>query len=241
MPKPFKPLDIAIIGGGLGGLSAAISLRRAGHKVTIYERHTFTGEVGAGIGIAPNGGKWLYKWGVDVAAGLPVVSKQLIIHKWETGEVIATETLGDFKGRFGYDTLGFQRCDLHNVLLDAALGENGEGIPCRMVTKHKAVEMDAEFRKVIFENGKVVEADLVIGADGIHSRIRSAIGIVPDIKQASSCAYRHVIPTAKARSLGIGELGLRDAIEFWITSKTDRFVIGAGHGGEVLCMYSFFP
>lgn len=241
MATSFKSLNIAVIGGGLGGLSAAISLRQAGHKVVVYDRHTFVGEVGAGIGIPPNGGKWLYKWGIDVAAALPVVIKKLIIHKWETGEVIATAPLGDFKGKFGYDTLGFQRCDLHEVLLEGALGEKGEGVPCRLVTRKKAVEVDVKLGKVTFEDGEVVEADLVIGADGIHSRVRSAIGIVPDMKQASSCAYRHVMSRNKARSLGLGEFGLSDAIEFWTTSKTDRFIIGAGHGGEVLCMYSFFP
>lgn len=230
-----------MIGGGLGGLSAAISLRQAGHIVTIYERHDFAGEVGAGIGVPPNGGKWLHKWGVDVAAGLPVVIKKLIIHKWETGEVIAAAPLGDFKGMFGYDTLGFQRCDLHRILLKAALEKMGKGVPCVLVTGHKAVEIDVALGKVTFENGEVVEADLVVGADGIHSRIRGAIGIVPDMKQASSCAYRHVMSKEKARSLGLGELGLSDALEFWTTSGTDRFVIGTGHGGEVLCMFSFFP
>ncbi|KAH8682622.1 salicylate hydroxylase [Xylariales sp. PMI_506] len=240
MATTFKPLNIAIIGGGLGGLSAAISLRLSGHKVTIYERNTFAGEVGAGIGIPPNGGKWLYKWGVDVDAALPVVLKKLIIHKWDTGEVIATAPLGDFKEKFGYETLGFQRCDLHQVLLEAALREKGEGVPCKLVTQQKAIEADG-LGKVTFEGGIVVEADLVIGADGIHSRMRGAIGIVPDTKQASSCVYRHIISRDKARSLVLGELGLSDAIEFWTTPKTDRFIIGAGHGGEVLCMYSFFP
>jgi salicylate hydroxylase len=95
MATDFKSMDIAIIGGGLGGLSAAISLRHAGHKITIYERHDFAGEVGAGIGIPSNGAKWLHKWGVDVEAGKPVVMTKLIIHNWETGEVIATARLGN--------------------------------------------------------------------------------------------------------------------------------------------------
>ena len=130
MNSEFKSLDIAIIGGGLGGLSAAISLRRAGHRITIYERHTFAGEVGSGIGIPFNGAKWLYKWGVDVEAGKPVVMTKLVIHKWETGEVLATAPLGNYKEKFGYDPLEFQRCDIHRILLDAALSKNGLGVPC---------------------------------------------------------------------------------------------------------------
>ena len=81
MATSFLKLNIAVIGGGLGGLSAAISLRRAGHIVTIYERRDFAGEIGAGIGIPSNGSKWLYKWGVDIEAGRPVVMSKLLIHK----------------------------------------------------------------------------------------------------------------------------------------------------------------
>jgi salicylate hydroxylase len=61
MASKFKSLDVAVIDGGLGGLSAAISLCRAGHKIMIYERCDFAGEVGAGIGIPPNESKCLYK------------------------------------------------------------------------------------------------------------------------------------------------------------------------------------
>jgi salicylate hydroxylase len=241
MATGFKSMGIVIIGGGLGGLSAAISLRRAGHEITIYERHDFAGEVGAGIGIPSNGAKWLYKWGVNVEAGKPVVMTKLIIHNWETGEVIATAPLGNYKEKFGYDTFGFQRCDLHKILLDTALEKSGVGIPCKLVTSHKAVEVDAELGWVTFENGEVVSADLVIAADGIHSRMRSAIGITPDVTQASSCAYRHVISKEKVRELGLGEIGSSEAIEFWSRPGTDRVVIGTAHGGEIVCIYSFFP
>lgn len=237
----FKSLNIAVIGGGLGGLSAAISLRRAGHKITIYERNDFSGEVGAGIGVPSNGSKWLYKWGVDVEAGKPVVNTKLIIHNWETGEVVATAPLGNYKEKFGYDTLGFQRCDLHAILLDAALSKDGVGIPCELLTSHRAGGVDAESGVVSFENGEVVVSDLIIAADGIHSHMRSAIGITPDVRQASSCAYRHVISKEKVTELGLGEIGSSEAIEFWHKPGVDRVVVGAGHGGEVICIYSFFP
>jgi 2-polyprenyl-6-methoxyphenol hydroxylase-like FAD-dependent oxidoreductase len=240
MSPQFTVLNVAVIGGGLGGLSAAISLRRAGHKITIYERHGFVGEVGAGIGIPSNGSKWLYKWGVDVDAGKPVVMTKLIIHNWSTGEVVATAPLGNYKEKFGYDTLGFQRCDLHSILLDAALSKSGVGIPCKLVTAHRAVAVETESGVVSFENGKVVTADLVIAADGIHSRMRSAIGITPDVTQASSSAYRHIISKDKARELGLAEIGSSEAIEFWSKPGTDRVVVGTGHGGEVICIYSFF-
>lgn len=67
-----SPLQVAIIGAGLGGLAAAVSLRRQGHQVTVYERYDFVGEVGASLSAASNGSRFLEEWGVDVRAAKPV-------------------------------------------------------------------------------------------------------------------------------------------------------------------------
>jgi len=73
MPSPTDSrLDIAIIGAGLGGLSAAVALRRQGHTVTVYERYDFAGEVGASLSAASNGSRFLEHWGVDVRGAKPV-------------------------------------------------------------------------------------------------------------------------------------------------------------------------
>jgi salicylate hydroxylase len=118
----WRVLDIAIIGGGIGrlppiqisnaidlitfcetgGLCAAISLRRAGHKVTIYERADFAGEVGASISCAANGTRWLESWGVDIPKGKPVILKKLISHDWKTGNDVNIYDLADYKERWGY-------------------------------------------------------------------------------------------------------------------------------------------
>ena len=66
------PLNVAIIGAGLGGLSAAVSLRRQGHAVTVFERYDFAGEVGASLSSASNGSRFLEQWGVDIKAAKPV-------------------------------------------------------------------------------------------------------------------------------------------------------------------------
>ena len=98
----FKPLNIAIIGAGLGGLSSAVSLRRAGHNITIYERSSFTGEIGAGLSTASNGSKWLVAWGVDVEKARPVIVKRLVMRKWGNGEVVQEAPMGDYGQRFGF-------------------------------------------------------------------------------------------------------------------------------------------
>lgn len=85
-----------------GGLAVATSLRRAGHKVTIYERADYAGEVGASISCAANGTRWLEEWDVDVSIGKSVVLQKLILHDWETGNVQDVYDLSDYKERWGW-------------------------------------------------------------------------------------------------------------------------------------------
>lgn len=94
-------LNVAIIGAGLGGLSAAVALRRQGHIVTVYERYDFANEVGASLSTASNGSKFLEQWGVDIASAKPVILKRLMMHEWGSGEVKNTYELGDYKAKFG--------------------------------------------------------------------------------------------------------------------------------------------
>ena len=98
---PFSRLDVAVIGAGLGGLCAALAHRRAGHRVTLYERYDFAGEVGASLSVASNGSRWLINWGLDVTAVKPVILRNLIMHKWEDGSVTNQYGLGDYKAKFG--------------------------------------------------------------------------------------------------------------------------------------------
>lgn len=98
----WRQLDIGIIGGGIGGLASAVALRRAGHKVTIYEKADFAGEVGASISCAANGTRWLEEWDVNIELGDPVLLKNLISRDWKTGEPDNIYDLSDYKERWGY-------------------------------------------------------------------------------------------------------------------------------------------
>lgn len=98
----WRQLDVGIIGGGIGGLASAIALRRAGHKVTIYEKADFAGEVGASISCAANGTRWLEEWDVDIELGDPVLLKNLISRDWKTGEPDNVYDLSDYEERWGY-------------------------------------------------------------------------------------------------------------------------------------------
>lgn len=133
----WRRLDVGVIGGGIGGMSVAIALRRAGHAVTVYEKSDFAGEVGASVSCAANGTRWLHEWKVDVAKGDPVVLKKLINRDWKTGEPVSVYDLEDYEERWGYVYNMFHRQYMHSMLKESALGEEGEGTPAKLLVNHK--------------------------------------------------------------------------------------------------------
>lgn len=141
----WRQLDVAVIGGGIGGMSAAIALRRAGHNVTIYERADFVGEAGASISCAANGTRWLHEWGVDVDKGDGVVLRKLISRDWTTGKILSEYELHDYEERWGYVYYMFQRQCMHTMLKDSALQE-GKGQPARLLLNHKVKWPTARIR-----------------------------------------------------------------------------------------------
>lgn len=134
--QDWRRLSVGICGGGIGGMCAAIALRRAGHDVTIYERHDFAGEVGASVSCAANGTRWLHEWNVDVSKGDPVVLKKLINRDWKTGEPVSVYDLEDYEQRWGYVYNMFHRQNMHAMLKDTATQKEGEGTPAKLLVNH---------------------------------------------------------------------------------------------------------
>ena len=137
MPAGWRQLDIAVVGGGIGGMSVATALRRAGHLVSIYERNDFAGEVGASVSCAANGTRWLHEWNVDVQKGDPVVLKKLINRDWKTGEPVSVYDLDDYEEKWGFVYNMFHRQYMHAMLKDSACAEEGEGVPAKLFVNHR--------------------------------------------------------------------------------------------------------
>lgn len=232
----FKPLNVAVIGSGLGGLGAAISLRQQGHNVTIYERHDFGGEVGASLSCASNGSKFLEEWGIDTSAAKPVILRSLIMHDWQSGDVINRYGLGDYKARFGTDYNNFHRIDLHVQLKNIAVSRG-----CELQVWHKAISLDPENGVVGFENGNTVQADLIVCADGIRSLMREQMGVTPKVDQSTSCCYRCIISADKLRELGLEEFLHSEAIEFWGGKGIYKIAMSSCSNGNVVSCYCFYP
>lgn len=132
----WRKLSIGVVGGGIGGLSAAVSLRRAGHNVTVYEKRDFAGEVGASVSCAANGARWLREWGIDESKGDPVVLKKLINRDWKTGEPMSVYDMKDYKDKWGDEYFMFHRQYMHEMVKEYAFGDAGEGPPAVLKVNH---------------------------------------------------------------------------------------------------------
>lgn len=185
-----------VIGGGIGGLAAACGLRAAGWEPVVYERAPALREVGAGLSVAPNAVRALEWLGLGEpfrAAAQP----QGIGVKSRSGRWMVRLPEADLVSRYGAPMFAMHRAELHGILLDALGADAVRG-------GHKAVGVDplADRVRVRFETAdgpREVEADLVIAADGVHSRVRSAL--FPDHRGASYAGYvcwRGIAPDGSA-------------------------------------------
>jgi salicylate hydroxylase len=179
--------SVVVVGGGIGGLFAANALIAHGLRVSVYEQASALGEVGAGVFLTPNSvrqlervglGPSVEKWGARVGTGSQYFRQD--------GSPIAPVQVTDSSGWNA--TFGMHRADLVDMLAKA--------LPAEMVhTGHRATgfAQDKSTARVTFVNGAVVEADVVIAADGIHSELRH--NVVPPSRPvfSGSVAYRGVV------------------------------------------------
>jgi salicylate hydroxylase len=194
------PKNVAVIGAGIGGLAAALALLRRGIDVEVYEQSNELKEVGAGIQISSNGTRVLFALGLETAlASVQVRPERRELRHWSTGETWNWFDLGDKSiERFGTPHLMLHRADLHGILADAvrALKPDAVALNKRCVS----VVSQAGHVEVAFEDGGRVRAPYVIGADGIHSRVRVCL-FGPSKPVFTGCiAWRGLIPMQRLPS-----------------------------------------
>jgi 2-polyprenyl-6-methoxyphenol hydroxylase-like FAD-dependent oxidoreductase len=185
---------IAIVGGGIGGLTSALALLQRGFDVTVYEQSEQLTEVGAGIQIGANGTRVLDALGLEAAfARVQVTPSQRELRHWKTGERWNWFELGDQAvQRFGTRHMMLHRGDLHAVLADAVRARKADAI--RLGKRCIGIsQTDAEV-EVRFADGAVAKAACAIGADGIHSKLRESL-FGPDRPEFTGCvAWRGLVP-----------------------------------------------
>jgi salicylate hydroxylase len=205
---------VVIVGGGIGGLAAALALLRRGLDVDVYEQSPELKEVGAGIQISSNGTRVLHALGVEAAvAAVQVVPTRREIRHWRTGETWSWFELGASTAqRYGTPHVMLHRGDLLGLLADAVrrLKPNAISLGKRCVD----ISQTAEQVEVRFESGEVSNAAFVIGADGIHSKVRECL-FGSDQPEFTGCvAWRGLVPMSvlapdMARLVGTNWLGPR--------------------------------
>ncbi|ARK29065.1 FAD-dependent monooxygenase [Halalkalibacter krulwichiae] len=206
----LKKDSMIIVGGGIGGLAAALAAAEAGQKTTILEQAPEFGEVGAGIQMAPNAMAVLDRFGVsEEIAKIAVFPKRLVLKDVYTAEELTTLDLGDeFKERYGFPYIVLHRSDLHRVLLEAC-----EKSPLvELVTNQhiETVEETADGVVVTNASGEQMIGKALIGADGLKSKTRSLF--VDDEPICSEyVAYRGTIPIAE-----ISDDANMDDVIMWI-------------------------
>jgi salicylate hydroxylase len=193
---------IAIIGGGIGGLFAALSLLRDGFDVHVYEQVKTPREVGAGIVLTPNASRLLRRLGfgaeLDRTAVAPSAWRQ---RRWQDGSTLLLSPLTQYVGPDGEHLFyTAHRADVLAMLL-------AQIPPERIHLGHRltALEQRDSVVDLTFENGTRVTADAVIGADGIHSAVRRAV-LGAQAPEFTGCvAYRGLVPAQRLAHLDLPE------------------------------------
>ncbi len=188
-----------VVGAGLGGLTAAAALHRRGVRTTVLEQSSQLGEIGAGVQLAPNALKVLRALSLEErASAMGFEPDAHVVRNWKTAEVLAyTPYKGALRNAFGADYFGYHRADLHELL--------------RSAVPPQAIRLSARCAGVREENGRAIveladgseiAGDVVVGADGIHSRVRASLFGEASPRYTGNACWRGMTPvTALAPGL----------------------------------------
>ncbi|MBV8537187.1 MAG: FAD-dependent monooxygenase [Alphaproteobacteria bacterium] len=208
-----RSIRVAIVGAGLGGTTAAILLHRAGFDVRVYEQATGLVRIGAGINMDPQTMRIMRRLGIEqrlIDIGRASETRQS--RDWDTGEVTFEVPVARYPELYGGCHFSIHRGDLQEIL--AATVAPG------IVQLGKRLTDLAETSsgvRLAFADDSAVEADFVIGADGINSKIREVLLGPERLIYTGGVAYRAVFPSAR-----LGDLRQADHVKWW---ADDRYLI----------------
>lgn len=194
-------LDIGIVGGGIGGLAAANALHRTGHRVTVFEQSRQYLRVGADINLTPNAVRALDGLGEGIAQAVRASAARpthRISRTWDSGEETSRLPMGDeAERRYGAPQLTIHRADLL-----AALAAAFPAAQVQFGRRLAAVDQEGQRVALRFEDGSGSgPLDVLVGADGIHSAVRSALFGTEHPRFTGVVAFRAVVPTERVRQL----------------------------------------
>ena len=196
-------MKIAIIGGGIGGLTAALALSQNSHDITVFERSAGIREIGAGVQISPNAGRLLHSLGLGAAySEISVNPHRVVLRRWEDDSIIrATDLDESFISQHQVPLANVARNELVEIIGNAVAAR--ANVTLKFSTHVVAVEPGESSSVVLFSDGSSQTFDIVIGADGIHSVVRPCVGGVDKPRFSGSAAYRALVPRSAVEDLPI--------------------------------------
>ncbi|HEV8145357.1 MAG TPA: FAD-dependent monooxygenase [Bryobacteraceae bacterium] len=178
-----------IIGGGIGGLTGAVALRKKGIDAEVYEKSPELREVGAGISLWPNAVKALRKLGLgDALDAISLVNQDGAVRRWN-GTILSRTPTRELERRFGGGVIVLHRSELLNVL---AQGVGAANIHLGHVCT--SIDQDSDGVTATFANGATARGDVLIGADGLHSVVRAWLGHNAPLRYSGYTAWRAIVP-----------------------------------------------
>jgi len=229
---------VAIVGGGIGGLAAALALVRRGIDVELYEQAPQLFELGAGVQISANGTRVLHALGLDAALEkVQVLPAGKAIRLWNTAQSWKLFDLGmESVARYGFPYITIHRGDLHGVIVQAL--EEAKPGAIHLDRKCVGLSQTADHVELRFETGEPVTAKLVVGADGVHSVVRASLFGAPKPEFCGIIAWRGVVPMERvpasiSRSIGTNWVGPGGhVVHYPLRAGTLLNVVGLGERSD---------
>src|SRR6476620_618134 len=194
--EAMKISRISIVGGGVGGLTAALALQHFGYRVAVFEQAQELREIGAGVTITPNAMHALHFLGIgERVANEAGPTEAYLIRHFHTGEVIKVRANGhDYVERFGADYHQVHRGDLYTALADAVLRNDPECV----FFDHCCESLTQNLEEVVarFANGSAIASDVLIGCDGGTSKVRAEVFGDKAVNYTGQVAFRALLPMA---------------------------------------------
>ena len=192
---------IAVVGGGLGGTTAAVLLQRAGYDCTLYEQAPVFGRVGAGINIAPNATRIFRAMGLEKKLlDVGVQPRLKFSRQWDNGEVLFVVDTPELTKLYDAPFLALHRGDLQSVIASALAPDSVR------FNKHlEGVQPVGDRVEIAFADGSRDVVDAVVGADGVHSKVRTAVLGPEPPSYHGLVAHRAIFSTSKLKTPNIAD------------------------------------
>ncbi len=207
-------MHVLIAGGGIGGLTTALAFLKRGHRVTVFEQSNQLDEVGAGLQISPNGMHVFDALGVSARVEKDAFrprAQELRFGKGG-GRILSIPLRDIARDRWGGEYLHVHRADLIDALGGTLVDRAPDSL--RLGCRVTGYRQDESSITAVLDSGEEVSGDLLVGADGIHSAIRTSINGEDKPRYTGNVAWRVVVPVS-----ALGQFAPPETASVWVGSR----------------------